>query len=215
MIQIIDCRIDQDGQKMIIEAQVDTQSYYQNVFIDALIIDTDKTYIENGPSSNPIFVETYEDNSSIIKTNSTCNKVNVESSCKCGDVFSDEKTRHINRIITAQELGLDTLNNNMFFIYIKTQGYPDPSTPCSMDKEYSISVVYNLKPFYCKAMNYIKSIDCICEDKQQFIQFILQEKVFDLALRTGNFFKAIEYWNKFFANKSNVTTKNCGCHGVG
>lgn len=50
--------------KLIIRAQVPDESYFENVYIDSVIVDNQDTYSDNGPSSNPIYSYTVPDNDS-------------------------------------------------------------------------------------------------------------------------------------------------------
>jgi len=61
-------------------------------------------------------------------------------------------------------------------------------------------------------MNLINEIEG-CNPASNFIDYILRGKAFDLSLLTGNYLKAIEYWNAFFDEKEKTITYNCGCHG--
>lgn len=55
MIQFNELRVSPDGKKLIIDASVKDLQYYNDVYIDAIIIDTQDTYVANGSSTNPIF----------------------------------------------------------------------------------------------------------------------------------------------------------------
>ena len=55
MIQFTDLRVTKDGKKLIIGAKVKEASYYDNVYIDKVIIDTEETFVSTGPSSDPIY----------------------------------------------------------------------------------------------------------------------------------------------------------------
>ena len=55
MIEFQELRVSPDGKRLIIDASVKDLQYYDDVYIDAVIIDTQDTYVANGPSTNPIF----------------------------------------------------------------------------------------------------------------------------------------------------------------
>ena len=55
MLEFRELRITPDGNHLIIYVAVKEHSYYENVFIDSIIIDTQDTYIQNGPSSKPVY----------------------------------------------------------------------------------------------------------------------------------------------------------------
>ena len=56
MIEFNDIKVSPDGKKLIIDAQVKDVPYYDNVYIDTIFIDTQDSYVENGPSSEPIYI---------------------------------------------------------------------------------------------------------------------------------------------------------------
>ena len=57
MIKFNELRISADG-KLHLEAQVRDESYFDNVYIDKIIIDNQDTFTISGQSSTPIFSST-------------------------------------------------------------------------------------------------------------------------------------------------------------
>lgn len=55
MLTFQELKITPDGNNLIIRAVVDEQSFYDNVLIDSVVIDTQDTYVSTGPSSKPIY----------------------------------------------------------------------------------------------------------------------------------------------------------------
>lgn len=55
MIHFNELRVTPDGKHLIIDVRVLNESYYENVYIDSIIIDTQDTYISNGPSSKSLY----------------------------------------------------------------------------------------------------------------------------------------------------------------
>lgn len=109
-----------------------------------------------------------------------------------------------------------TFKDNLLFVYVKTNGTPALDTPCGMDNITTLGVVSNLYPLYQHAFSYIKELGDTCSIPKNFINYILQYKVFELAIKTGHYTKAIKYWKKFFMGiKDSVITSNCGCYGQG
>lgn len=109
-----------------------------------------------------------------------------------------------------------TFKDNLLFVYVKTKGTPASDTPCGMDNITTLGVVSNLYPLYQHAFSYIKELSDTCSIPKNFINYILQYKVFELAIKTGHYTKAIKYWKKFFMGiKDSVITPNCGCYGQG
>ena len=186
MVQFNELRITPDGQKLIIDVSVKDLEYYTNVYLDGVLIDTQDTFVESGPSSKVVYR---------------------------GSIMGDNKSIRL-------ELGtgnlLPTLNDNLFFVYVKTKGAPAANTPCGMDNITTLGVVSNLYPLYQHAFSYIKELGDTCSIPKNFINYILQYKAFELAIKTGHYTEAIRYWKKFFMGiKDSVITSNCGCHGQG
>lgn len=193
MVVLEQCRIDQEGKCLIIEAAVENLSYYKNVSIASVIIDTQDTFVNTGPSNKAIYHLSFDDG---------------------GTEVAMYNKKRVKLTLSEKELGV-SLSDNIFFVYIITQGIPDPHVPCGMDNIYTMGIAVNLRPIYNTAMKYIKELDSTCDIPRGFIDIILRLKAFNLSIRTGNFTTAFKYWDKLFKNKTDVSpSKNCGCNGI-
>lgn len=177
MIQINELRVTQDKKHLIIDVQVIELDYYENVYLDTIIIDTQKTYSALGPSNKPLMT------------------------IDCGH------SKHF-----RQYIDIDSIANNLFFVYVISTGDPSDDTPCGMDESMLLGVTYDKYPMYLQGMKLINQLNG-CEPASDFIDYILSTKAFDLSLLTGNYIKAIEYWNEFFDIKERNIISKCGCHG--
>ena len=187
MIEFKELRVTPDGKTLIIDAAVKDLSYYDNVYIDSLTIDTQDTYSESGSSTNPLFH--YE----------------VAS-------VSEENKKRIRLELNNTVLG--DITGNMFFVYITVKGTSAPDTPCGLDNIVTLGVTADLYPFYKSSINYMKEVENECEPSKNFIDTLLRFKAFELSIRTGHYTQAIKYWNKFFKEvKSNTVNTICRCHG--
>ena len=67
-----------------------------------------------------------------------------------------------------------------------------------------------------KVFDYIKSTDDICNNIDDYTNYIVKINGLQLAVESGNFTLANTYWNKFFANNSSnvglISNTGCGCH---
>ena len=135
---------------------------------------------------------------------------------KDGDLIeSPLKIKTIRMEINYTEL-LYNLNQDLLFVYVKIKGTPSVDTPCGMDSITTLGVVSNLYPLYQYTFSYIKELGDTCSIPKNFINYILQYKAFELAIKTGHYTEAIKYWKRFFMGiKDSVITPNCGCHGQG
>ena len=62
MIIIEELQVTKDAKNLIIGARVRKDRYYTDVYIDKIIIDTEETYVEGGPSKSPIYNKQLEGN---------------------------------------------------------------------------------------------------------------------------------------------------------
>ena len=198
MIQFNTLKITQDGKNLVINASVKNLSYYTNVLIGSITIDNQDTYLTSGPSNKPIYRHSF-----------------AGQDLTTGKEVEGLKT--INVVISAKEF-LDNdgnLNDDILYIYLTAVGSPSADTPCGMDNVVTLGVALNLRPIYNSGMAYIKQVEKSCEIPKDFINFILEYKALDLALKTENYIQANKYWNKFFKNNNIVSlnTYSCGCTG--
>lgn len=178
MLQFNELRITPDRKYLVIDVQVQPLDYYENIVVDTIVIDTQKTFSETGPSSKPFMT------------------------------IDCEGAKHVRKFID-----IDTLADNLFFVYAIASGEPAEDTPCGMSGFLIMGVAYDKYPIYLQGMKLLNEIGG-CEPARNLIDYILQRKAFDISLQTGNYAKAIEYWNAFYNVKErSISNFNCGCHG--
>ena len=102
MIEFKELRVTPDGKTLIIDAAVKDLSYYDNVYIKSVTIDTQDTYSESGSSTNPLFH--YE----------------VAS-------VSEENKKRIRLELNSSVLG--DITGNMFFVYVTADNVSRDTTP--------------------------------------------------------------------------------------
>lgn len=207
MVQFIECRIDPERGKLIIEAAVDSLDYFNAITIDSCMIDTEETYVDNGPSDKAIPVELPD---CVASEESECN-------CGCSDNTTSEVAeglRHFRVELNAAALGGLNMDDHIFFVYVVCTGEPASTTPCNMTNSTEMAVALNMKPIYNKAMVFIRELADSCERPKGFIDMYLQFKALKLSFKTGHFTEAVKLWEKWFKRKDNTVqpTSNCGCH---
>ena len=188
MVHFNELRITSDGQHLIIDVSVLSESYYKNVYIDSIVIDNQDTYVGSGPSSNPVYQYSVPD------TMSKLTKKYVSY-------------KNVRLDLTPTDLPL----NGLLFVYVRTKGTPAADTPCGLDNMTTLGTVTNMYPFYQQAMNYIGELANNCSVPQNFTDYILKMKGLELAVRTGNYTDAIKFYNKFFNGKENTVVRKGGC----
>lgn len=217
MVEFKELRVTSDGKRLIIDAAVKDLQYYSNVFIDSIIVDTQDTFVPNGPSVKPVYTHEVKSENSVVysipETNG-CGPVRTEGDneiCFVAPEGAGEKRVRLE--LTETNLGV-SLNDTLFFVYVVTSGVPAPDTPCGMDNQTTLGVVANLLPFYRSSVGFMKEIESDCDVPKGFIDTLLRFKAFELSVRTGHYSQAIKYWNRFFRNIRGGTIKTgCGCHG--
>lgn len=205
MIVINELRISDDNRNLIVDASVDNLCYYNDVGIASVIIDTQHTYSNSHPSNRAVYHVSVED---LPDNPENCQGVFVEK--------KEDKIKRIRLVLDKGDLGTG-LSDNLFFVYIVANGIPSPSTPCGYDNTYVMGIVWNKRLLYNIGMSYVREMGDTCTVPRGFIDYILRFNAFQLALETGNYPVAIDYWNKFFLRKGNSikvpNNKRCGCHG--
>lgn len=184
MIKFNELRITPDGQNLIIDVSVKDLEYYTDVYLDSIQIDTQDTFVGNSPSSKVVYTKTIDGNQKSIRL----------------------------------ELGkgdlLPTLNDNLFFVFVKVKGTPSIDTPCGMDNLTTVGTVLNKYPIYRDIMQYIKEVTSSCTIPKNFIDKYLRFKAFEISIVTGHYTEAIEYYNKFIKGIKNISNNvDCGCYG--
>ena len=213
MIQFNELRITPDGKHLIIDASINNSNYYDNVVLDSIIIDTQDTYVPNGPSTNPIYEHKIDGYDYVysIPEECSCSPVLVDEDKSYCFTYGNEEGKHVRLILSAKDIPL----NNMLFVYAIATGTPAPDTPCGFDNAIVMQTVVDLYPFYQNTLCFLKELNNECEMPKGFTDMILRLKALELCVRTGNYPQAIKYWKKFFSNNNRVitTTSNCRCNG--
>lgn len=63
MIKFSTLKVSDDCRQLTVKVSVEPYSFYKNVYIDSIIIDTQDTFTVSGPSSNNVYMKEVEGNS--------------------------------------------------------------------------------------------------------------------------------------------------------
>lgn len=184
MIEFVELRITPDSKYLIIEVKIKDDSYYENVYLDTISVDTQDTYSSNSHSFEPVFYHEFS---------------------------SNEKSFSIE--LNAATMGLSDLNQ-LFLIQVKAKGTPSADTPCGGDTSQITGTIANMYPVYKQGMNFIKELSESCTIPQGFTDFILRSKAIELATMTGNYTEAAKYYRMFVKDgkyRSKIKSGGCGC----
>lgn len=197
-------RISDDGKRMYINAHVNGASYFDKISIDSIVIMTGDRVSETDPgtpTSDYIYIKKFDDN-----------------------------TKEINLVLTPSDLSRSwetdanaiafnrtDMSKTLFFVYIRCKGTPDSCTPCTLDEQTTLGVVFDENILHQKVMDYTKELVADCSVPTAFTDFILLWYAFKSAIETEHYIPAIKFFNMIFEEvgkgTSSRTYKSCGCHG--
>lgn len=192
MIIFDQLRISDDGKRMYINVHVNRASYFDNIYIDSITIMTEDKVSEMAPE---LFTDDYI-YQQIIEGNE----------------------KELNLVLNASDFNesfsKSTLSENLFFVYIKCKGVPDPCTPCTLDELTTLGVTFDEALLYQKVMQFTRGLNQDCEIPQGLLDLILLWDGFKAAIETEHYVSAIDFWKRLFKGNSTVRASNgCGCHG--
>ena len=197
-------RISDDGKRMYINAHVNKADYFKDIYIDSIVIQTADKVSETNPglpTSDYIYIKKAEENSKELN-------LVLEASDLSKSWETDPK---------AIAFGRGEMSNTLFFVYIKVKGTPGACTPCTLDEETTLGVVFDENVLHQRVMDYTKELAETCSVPSDFIDFILLWNAFKSAIETEHYIPAIKFFNMLFDEVGktcqNRTIKTCGCHG--
>ena len=197
-------RISDDGKRMYINAHVNKADYFKDIYIDSIVIQTADKVSETNPglpTSDYIYIKK-----------------------------ADENAKELNLVLGASDLskswetdpkaiafGRGEMSDTLFFVYIKVKGTPGACTPCTLDEETTLGVVFDENVLHQRVMDYTKELAETCSVPSDFIDFILLWNAFKSAIETEHYIPAIKFYNMLFdfvgKTCQNRMIKTCGCHG--
>lgn len=207
MIHYNNLYITEDSKYLVIDVAIDEDSTYDDVYLYRIAIDTQDTYITNGPSNNAKII--FLDEGDIEKP--SMNGIGeVKNSGK-----AIKKVRHTKLTLSAKDLGVN-LNKDMLFIYSTASGFISGDKPDVLKyiTDTILNVVVNTYEVYKSIIPLIKEIGELCKDPISFIDRELQIKAVEYSIKNSNYLLAIKYWKKYFMDNTITSSSNkCNCNG--
>lgn len=204
MIIFDQLRISDDGKRMYINAHVNKADYFNDIYIDSIVIQTADRVSETDPglpTSDYVYIKKAEENAKELN-------LVLEASDLSRSWESDPK---------AIAFGRGDMSKTLFFVYIKCKGAPGSCTPCRLDEETTLGVVFDENVLHQRVMDYTKELVADCNVPTAFVDFILLWNAFKSAIETEHYIPAIKFFNMMFeeVGKScqSRTIKTCGCNG--
>ena len=207
MIHYNNLYITEDGKYLVIDVAIDEDSTYDDDYLYRIAIDTQDTYITNGPSNNAKII--FLDEGDVEKP--SMNGIGeVKNSGK--DI---KKVKHTKLTLSAKDLGVN-LNKDMLFIYSTASGFIPGDKPDVLKyiTDTILNVVVNTYEVYKSIIPLIKEIGELCKDPISFIDRELQIKAVEYSIKNSNYLLAIKYWKKYFMDNTITSSSNkCNCNG--
>lgn len=193
MIVFDQLRISDDGKRMYINLHVNRADYFSNIYLDEITIVSADKVSETSPH--------------LPSTDYIYNKV-FEDGLKEADLVLLPTDFN-------EKFAKSDFSSDLFFVYVKVKGTPDPCTPCRLDEEITLGVTFDENILYQQVMQYTKELTQDCNVPIGFADFILQWNAFKASIETEHYIPAIKFWDLMFNNAASPMsiTKNCGCHG--
>lgn len=174
MITFDNIAIDEARNTLNIKFHIDENPWYNDVHLKYIKIDNQETFSPSGPSLNPIYEKTYEE----------------ENPSRDDDI-----TIYLDTDFPTP------YDNDLLIIYVKADGEPASDTPCGYEYDLVVGVGYYQRPVYLKIFKALKKdFEDVCEPPKRFINEYLKYKMVDLAISTGNLIEAVKYYKEFFKN---------------
>lgn len=189
-------RISDDGKRMYINLHVNKAEYFKDIYLDSLTIVMANKVSETSPhvpSQDYVYYQVFDGNQK--EADLVLFPVDFKESYK-----------------------KNCFSKDLFFVYVKVKGTPDPCTPCTLDEEITLGVTFDENLLYQKVMQFTKGLADECEIPVGFTDFILLWNAFKSSVETEHYVPAIKYWNMLFDNysggyASKSGNKPCSCHG--
>ena len=207
MIHYNNLYITEDSKYLVIDVAIDEDSTYDDVYLDRIAIDTQDTYITNGPSNN---AKIFHIGGVDIEGPSMNGIEEVKNSSN--DI---KKVKHTKLTLSAKDLGVN-LNKDMLFIYSTASGFipEDKTDAIKYITNTILNVVVNTYEVYKSIIPLIKEIGELCKDPISFIDRELQIKAVEYSIKNSNYLLAIKYWKKYFMDNTITSSSNkCNCNG--
>lgn len=211
MIHYNNLYITEDSKYLIIDVAIDEDSYYKDIYLDTISIDTQDTFVPNGPSDNAKVFTIRKDNLDKVYVNDKEVLVDNENVY----VEGTDKVKHTKLYLTAKELGVD-LTKDMLFVYTIASGFipEDKSDVIKYITDTILNVVVNTYEVYKSIIPLIKEIGELCKDPISFIDRELKIKAVEYSIKNSNYLLAIKYWKKYFMDNTITSSSNkCNCNG--
>jgi hypothetical protein len=186
-------QISDDGRLLYMDVHVNKADYFDNIYIDRVVIQTSDQVSETDPLSPG------DDYIYSMKAEPGTKEMHLALNA-----------------ITDFDLVYKSLSDKLLFVYVICTGAPDACTPCRLDEMTTLGVTFDESLLYQQVMQQTRQLSEDCEIPKGFIDLILLWNGFKAAIETEHYIPAIDFWKKIFDKRYNASIrghKPCGCHG--
>jgi hypothetical protein len=186
-------QISDDGRLLYMDVHVNKAGYFDNIYIDRVVIQTSDQVSETDPLSPG------DDYIYSMKAEPGTKELHLALNA-----------------ITDFDLVYKSLSDKLLFVYVICTGTPDACTPCRLDEMTTLGVTFDESLLYQQVMQQTRQLSEDCEIPKGFIDLILLWNGFKAAIETEHYIPAIDFWKKMFDKRYNASIrghKPCGCHG--
>jgi hypothetical protein len=129
-------RVSDDGKRMYISIHVNRASYFDDIYLDEIVITTADKVLETSPT---------------IPSEDYIYKKVFDNGMKEADIvlLPTDFNEHFTK---------SNFSSDLFFVYVKVKGTPDPCTPCRLDEEVTLGVTFDESLLYQQVMQFTKSL---------------------------------------------------------
>lgn len=187
-------RISDNGGFMYIDVHVNEADYFDNIYLDYIVIATADQVSEADPlSPGNVYVYNY--------------------------TVDNDTTKELHLALQPTDFNENFSKSNfstdLFFVYVVCKGTVGECTPCRLDELTTLGVTFDYGNLYQKMMGFTRQLADDCSIPDGFIDFILNFNAFKASVETEHYIPAINFYNQMFdiAGGSSVTTRSCGCYG--
>jgi hypothetical protein len=187
-------KVSDDGKRLYINFHINEAAYFKDLTLESMTILTADKVSETDP---------------LTPTAEYIYKVEFEDGLR--DYTTVLQPVDMNELFTKSNFFSD-----LFFVYVKVKGTPDPCTPCGLDEQTTLGVTFDENLLHQRVLGYTNELVHDCQVPVGFTDFILLWQAFKSSIEAEHPIMAIKYWNMLFDDYSAVTqayNTGCGCHG--
>lgn len=122
-------------------------------------------------------------------------------------------TKQINYSISLNELLIQSLHNELLYVYVVAEGIPSSDIPCGEDSPVIVGCIFNWYYLYKNIIKLFTSFNNSCKVNDELLDAILSLKLLQYAIEVGDFNQVKLLVEKLSKSNNSFIIKKCGCNG--